>query len=139
MRRHAICWANIKNFHAFGKCIVHRCLHYVGTLSRPGHCNVPWAPNLADEAIPSHPLPTMGGASTPTTNHTKSARANDQDPCLPMSSTSPLPMTLDITFSLPPTLHHRRWHFNLLGGGGVNYSFRDNGEKLPPRKCPQRK
>jgi hypothetical protein len=37
---------------------------------RPGCRNVPWAPNPADEAIPSHPLPLMGGTSTPTTNHT---------------------------------------------------------------------
>ena len=28
---------------------------------RPSRCNVPRAPNPADEAIPSHPLPTMGG------------------------------------------------------------------------------
>ena len=28
---------------------------------RPGRRNVPRAPNPADEAIPSHPLPTMGG------------------------------------------------------------------------------
>jgi len=28
---------------------------------RPRHRNVPRAPNPADEAIPSHPLPTMGG------------------------------------------------------------------------------
>jgi hypothetical protein len=61
---------------------------------RPGRRNVPRAPNPADEAIPFHPLQTMGGTSTPTTNHTKSARANDQDPRSHMSSTSPLPMTL---------------------------------------------
>ena len=62
---------------------------------RPGYRNVPRAPNPVDEAIPSHPLPTMGGISTLTsTHHTKSACANDRDPCLPMSSASPLPMTL---------------------------------------------
>ena len=61
---------------------------------RPGHRNVPRAPNLADEAIPFHPLPMMGGTSMPTTTDTKSARANDQDPCSPMSSTSPPAMTL---------------------------------------------
>ena len=33
---------------------------------RPGHCNAPWAPNPPDEAIPSHPQPTMGGISMPT-------------------------------------------------------------------------
>ena len=55
---------------------------------RPGHRNVRLAPNPADEAIPSHLLPTMGGTSMPTTTHTKLACANDWDPCLPMSSTS---------------------------------------------------
>jgi hypothetical protein len=69
---------------------------------RPGRRNAPRAPNLADEAIPSHPLPTMGGTSMPTTNHTKSTRANDQDPRSPMSSTSPLPMTLPSSPSLQP-------------------------------------
>ena len=38
--------------------------------------------------------PLMGGTSTPTTTHTKSVHANDRDPCSPMSSASPLPMTL---------------------------------------------
>jgi len=59
---------------------------------RPGRRNVPQAPNPADEAIPSHPLPMMGGTSTPTTNHTKLSRANNQDPRSPMSSTSRVPM-----------------------------------------------
>ena len=77
---------------------------------RPGRRNVPRAPNPPDEAIPSHPLPMMGGTSMPTTTHTKSARANVWDPRSPISSD-------DITFSLPPTLHHQRWHFILLGGG----------------------
>jgi hypothetical protein len=61
---------------------------------RPGHRNVPRAPNPADEAIPSHPLPKMGGPSSPTTTHTKLVCANDWDPRSPMSSTSPPPMTL---------------------------------------------
>ncbi len=61
---------------------------------RPGRRNVPRAPNPADEAIPSHSLPMMGGTSTPTTTHTTSACANDRDPRLPMSLTSPPLMTL---------------------------------------------
>jgi hypothetical protein len=44
----------------------------------------------------------------------------------------------DITFSLPPTLHHQRWHFN-LPGGGFNDSFRNNGIIPPPQKFPQQK
>jgi len=46
---------------------------------RPGRRNVPRAPNPPDEATPSHPLPTMGGTSTPTTT-LMSARANDRAP-----------------------------------------------------------
>ncbi len=61
---------------------------------RPGRRNVPWAPNQADEAIPSHPLPTMGGTSTLTTTHTKLVCANNRDTHLPMSSASPPLMTL---------------------------------------------
>ncbi len=45
----------------------------------PGRRNRPRAPSPPDEAIPSHPLPTMGGTSTPTTTLT-SARANDRAP-----------------------------------------------------------
>jgi hypothetical protein len=103
---------------------------------RPGHCNVPWAPNLADEAIPSHHLPTMGGTSTPTTNHTKSARANDQDPRSPMSSTSPLPVTLPSPSLQPFTIEGVT---STCSGGGFNDSFRDSGVILPPRKCPRQK
>ena len=101
----------------------------------PGCCNQPRAPNLPDEAIPSHPLPTMGGPSTPTTN-TKSARANDRDPRLPKSSASPPPMTLPFP-SLQP--------FSIEGGnstysrGGFTDSFRDKGVLLPSRKCQQGK
>ncbi len=46
---------------------------------RPGRRNVPRAPNPPDKATPSHPQPTMGGTSTPTTTHA-SARANDRAP-----------------------------------------------------------
>jgi hypothetical protein len=102
---------------------------------RPGRRNVPRAPNPADEAIPSHPLPTMGGTSTLTTNHTKSAHGNDQDPRLSMTSASPPPMTLP-----SPTLQS----FTIEGdtstssGGGFNDSFCDNGVILPPRKFSRR-
>jgi hypothetical protein len=103
---------------------------------RPGHHNVPRAPNRADETIPFHPLPTMGGTSTPTTNHTKSARANDQDPCSPMSLTSPLPMTLPSPSLQPFTIEVGT---STCSGGGFNDSFRDNDVILPPRKCPRPK
>ncbi len=103
---------------------------------RPGRRNVPWAPNPTDEAIPSHPLPTMGGASTPTTNHTKSARANDRDPHLPMSSASPHPMTFPSPTLQPFTIEGGT---STYSGGGFNDSFRDNGITLPLRKCPRRK
>ncbi len=102
----------------------------------PGHRNVPRAPNPADDAIPSHPLPTMRGTSTPTTNHTKSARANDQDPRSPMSSTSPLPMTLPSPSLQPFSIECGS---SPCSGGGFNDSFRDNGITLPPRKCPRQK
>ena len=100
---------------------------------RPGGRNVPRAPNLADEAIPSHPLPTMGGTATPTTTHTKSARANDRDPRLPMSSASPPPMTLPSPTLQPFTI---KGGTSTYLGGGFNDSFRNNGVILPPRKCP---
>jgi hypothetical protein len=48
---------------------------------RPGHRNVPRAPNPPDEATPSHPQPTMGGTSMPTTTLTL-ARAHDWAPRL---------------------------------------------------------
>ena len=103
---------------------------------RPGRRNVPRAPNPADEAIPSHPLPTMGGASTPPTTHTTLARANDRDPRLPMSSASPPLMTLPSPTLQPFTIEGGT---STYSGGGFNDSFRDNGVILPPRKCPRRK
>ena len=102
---------------------------------RPGCRNVPRAPNPADEAIPSHPLPMMGGTSTPTTNHTKSAHANDQDPRLPMSSASPPPVTLPSPTLQPFTIEGDTSTFL---GGGFNDSFCDNGVIFPPRKCSRR-
>ena len=42
---------------------------------RPGRRNRPRAPNRPNEAIPSHPLPTMGGMSPPTTTHPMSTHA----------------------------------------------------------------
>ncbi len=98
---------------------------------RPGHRNVPRAPNPADEAIPSHPLPTMGGTSTQTTTHTTSVRANDRDPCLPMSSASPPPMTLPSPTLQPFTIEGGT---STYLGGGFNDSFCDNGVILPPWK-----
>jgi hypothetical protein len=103
---------------------------------RHGRRNVSRAPNPADEAIPSHPLPTMGGTSTPTTTHTKSACANDQDPCSPMSLTVPPPMTLPSPPLQPFTIEGDT---STYLGGGFNDSFRNNGIILPPRKCPQQK
>ena len=43
-----ICWANIENFHAFAKCIVHRCLHDVGTLQR-----FLWLTKISETRIPT--------------------------------------------------------------------------------------
>ncbi len=98
--------------------------------------NVPRAPNPADEAIPSNPLPTMGGMSMPTTTHTTSVRANDRDRCSPMSSTSPPPMTLPSPSLQPFTIEGDT---STYPRGGFNDSFCDYGVILPPRKCPQRK
>ena len=103
---------------------------------RPGRRNVPRAPNSADEAIPSHPLPTMGGTSTSTTTHTTLALANDRDPRLPMSSASPPPTTFPSPTLQPFTIDGGTSTYS--GGGGFNDSFRDNGVILPPRKCPRR-
>jgi len=61
----------------------------------PGQCNVPRTPNPPDKAFPSHPLPMMGEASMPTTTtHVTSARANNWDHRLNMSSPTLPPMTL---------------------------------------------
>ena len=95
---------------------------------RPGRRNVPRAPNPPDEAFPSHPLPTMGGASMPTTTHVMSARANDRDHCLKMSSPT-LPL-----MALPSPSHQP---FTVEGGNCTDIL-------LPPRKssrqrhCPRR-
>jgi hypothetical protein len=83
----------------------------------PGRRNVPRAPNPADETIPPHPLPTMGGTSTPTSTHTKLACANDRDPRLPMSSASPPPMTLPSPTLQPFTLEGGTSTF--LGGDSI--------------------
>ena len=40
--------ANIGNFHAFAKCIVHRCVHYVGTLQR-----FLWLTEISETRIPA--------------------------------------------------------------------------------------
>ena len=87
---------------------------------RPGRCNVPRAPNPPDEAIPSHPLPMTGGTSMPTTTHLTSARANDRDHHLNMSSPSLLPMTL-------PSPSHQP--FTIEGG---NSTYSGGGNSLIP-------
>jgi hypothetical protein len=62
----------------------------------PGRRNGPWAPNPPDEAIPSHPQPTMGGTSMPTMSDPMSARANDQDPCLQLIGRDCQPSSQDL-------------------------------------------
>ena len=98
---------------------------------RPGCRNVPRAPNLADEAIPSHPLPSMGGASMPTTKHTKSVRTNDQDPRLPMSSISPFSMMSSSISSLPFNMSNS---FSTNSKGSFLDFFCDGDKPVPPRK-----
>ena len=101
---------------------------------RPGRCNGPRAPNRPNEAIPSHPLPTMGGMSPPTTTHPMSAHANDRDHRSIMSSPVP-PMTLPSPSPCP---------FTVEGGtstssvGGFIDSFRVTDLLLPPRKSSRR-
>ena len=51
----------------------------------PGRRNVPWAPNPPDEAIPSHPQPTMGRTSMPALSDLTSARVNNRAPCSHLS------------------------------------------------------
>jgi hypothetical protein len=101
---------------------------------RPGCRNVHRAPNPVDEAIPSHPLPTMGGISMLTSTHNKSACANDHDSRLPMSSASHPSMTLPSPTLQPFTIEGGT---STYSGGGINDSFRNNGVILPPRKCPR--
>jgi hypothetical protein len=98
-------------------------LHWMAHQRKRSRCchgcqNVPWAPNPADEAIPSHPLPTMGGITMPrTTTHTTSARANDWDPRSPMSLTSPPPMPLPSPSLQPFTIEGGTSTYP--GGGGI--------------------
>ncbi len=68
-----------------------------------------------------------GGPSTPTTHHTKLARANDQDPRLPMSSASPPPMTFPSPTLQPFTIESGT---STYSWGDFNDSFRDNGAIL---------
>ena len=103
---------------------------------RPGRRNGPRAPNRPHEAIPSHPLPTMGGMSPPT----MSAHANDRDHRSIMSSPVP-PMTLPSPSHHPFTVEGNTSPF--LGGGFID-SFRITDILPPPRKssrrthCPRR-
>ena len=105
---------------------------------RPGRRNQPWAPNSPDEAIPSHPLPTMGGGINADYNpyHVGATKQSGSslNHVIDFSSSSD-----DIAFSLPPTLHHQGSQFNLLGGGGGGFtdSFRNKGVLIPLCKCSQ--
>jgi hypothetical protein len=103
---------------------------------RPGRRNGPRAPSPPDEAIPSHPQPTMGGTSTPTTTHLTSAPANDRDHRSNMSSPSLPPMTLPSPSHQPFTIEGGNSPYS---GGGLTDSFRDTGVTLPPRKCSWQK
>ena len=108
---------------------------------RPGRRNVPRAPNPPDEAFPSHPLPTMGGASMPTTTHVTSARASDRDHRSNMSSPTLPPMALPSPSHQPFTVEGG--NFTYLWKGFTD-SFCVKDILLPPRKssrqrqCPRR-
>ncbi len=102
---------------------------------RPGRRNGPRAPSPPDEAIPSHPQPTMGGASMPTMPHLTLARANDWDPRSTMSYPVP-PMTLPSPSHQPFTI---KGGDSTSSGEGFNDSFRIKDIVLPPRKCSRQK
>jgi hypothetical protein len=93
----------------------------------PGHCNGPWAPNMPDEAIPSHPQPTKGGTLMPPMSDPTSARANDRNPCSHLSP-SLQPFTIGSKAST-------------YLGGRFDKSFCDcNVQRECPRQkhCPRR-
>ena len=89
---------------------------------RPGHCHRPRAP----KAIPSHPVPTMGGTTIPTTTHLSSARATAI-----CCSTSPH------TVTVPPSHQHfiicHTGAGDVVSTGGRNDFFRDCGKRLQKR------
>jgi hypothetical protein len=107
----------------------------------PVRHNGPRAPSPPDEAIPSHLLPMMGGASMPTTTHLTSAGANDRDHRSNMSLPSLPPMTLPSPSHQPFTIEGGNSTY--LGGEFID-SFRVIGVLLPPQKssrqkhCPRR-
>ena len=103
---------------------------------RPGRRNRPRAPNPPTEAIPSHPLPMMGGASMPTMTHLTSAQANNRDHRSNMSSPSLPLMTLPSPSHQPFTIEGVNSPYS---GGGFTDSFHDKGKTLPPRQCSRQK
>ena len=82
----------------------------------------------AFEAIPSHPVPTMGGTTMPTMTHLLSARAT-----VICRSTSP--KTVTVSPSTQPFIIHRSG--DVGSPRGRNALFRDCGER--PRKRPRRR
>ncbi len=86
----------------------------------PGHCNGPRVPNPPDEAITSHPQPTMGKSSMPTMSNPTSVQANNGDPRSHLSP-SLQPFTIASTAST-------------YLGGRFDKSFHDCNVQ---RKCPQ--
>ncbi len=90
---------------------------------RPGCPNVPRAPNLPDEATPSHPQPTMGGL------HRR---------LCPISRRRERTIGLLVCIYLPPSNPSPlKGPLQLTRGGGFNDSFHDNGVILPLRECPR--
>jgi hypothetical protein len=104
---------------------------------RHGRRHQPRAPNPScDEALSSHPHPTLGGTSMPTiAPPTRSAQAMYL-PCLELSSISPLLMTSSSPSNLP---------FKMSSSSSTNSkgrfldSFRDGNPPVPPRKHSQQK
>jgi hypothetical protein len=93
---------------------------------RPGRRNGPRAPNSPNEAIPSQPVPTMGGTTMPTTTHHSSARATAI-----CRSTSPHKVT--VSPSTQPFIS--RHTGDVVSTGGSNDFFHDYGEQQ--RKRPR--
>ena len=112
---------------------VHRCYR---PHCRHGRHHQPQAPNLScDEALPSHPHPTLEGTSTPTIAlPTRSARAMYLLR-LESSSISPFLMMSSSPSSLP---------FNMSSSSSTNSKgrfldfFRDVDKPVPPRKRSRR-
>ena len=95
---------------------------------RPGRRNGPRAPNSSNKAIPSHPVPTMGGTTMPTKTELSLARATGI-----CRSTSPDTVTASPS-TQPYIIRHTG---DVVSTGGRNDFFRDYGEQ--PRKRPRRR